>query len=115
MDYTKITTDRQFRDASGYSKESFEKLLRDFELYYKKYRGQSYESYIEENVKETPRLQTLGQALFFVLFQLKNDLVFGALGFVFGMSPSTAQGNFKYFLKLLEQTLEKKSHAEAKF
>jgi len=47
--------------------------------------------------------------LFFVLFQMKNDLVFGSLGAVFGMSPASALNNFKSFSILLEQTLEKKT------
>lgn len=114
MDYTKIKTNRQFKDATGYSKDNFVQLLLDYEQTYYDNKGQSYEAYVEENVTEPPKIKHLGQALFFVLFQLKNDLVFGSLGAVFGMSPASAHNNFKYFLNLLEQTLEKKSNAEAK-
>ena len=57
---------------------------------------------------EEPKLKTLGDALFFVLFQMKNDLVFGSLGCVFGMCAASAMNNFKSFSLLLEQTLEKK-------
>ena len=42
---------------------------------------------------------------------MKNDLVFGSLGAVFGMSGASASNNFKQFTKLLEATLEKKSNA----
>jgi hypothetical protein len=42
---------------------------------------------------------------------MKNDLVFGSLGAVFGMSGASASIDFKQFTKLLEATLEKKSNA----
>ena len=114
MDYTKIKTNRQFKDSTAYSKEKFKQLLVDYEQMYFENKGQSYEEYVEENVTEPPKIKTLGQALFFVLFQLKNDLVFGALGAVFGMCGASAHNNFTQFLNLLEQTLEKKSDAKAK-
>lgn len=113
MNYRTISTDRQFRDATGMNKSEFNSLLKDYEQTYKKEYGQSYESYIEENVMEVPKLETLGDALFFILFQKKNDMIWGSLGCVFGMAGSTAHENFKYFLNLLELTLEKKSNAEA--
>jgi hypothetical protein len=112
MNYRSITTDRQFRDTTSYSKPDFLALLEDYELTYEELRGQSYEDYIKESVTEVPKLSTLGDALFFVLFQMKNDLVFGSLGAVFGMSGASALNNFKSFSKLLESTLEKKSAAE---
>lgn len=107
-DYRQITTDRQFRDSTGYSRADFSKLLSDYELTYQDLHGQSYETYISENVTEAPKLKTLGGALFFVLFQMKNDLIFGSLGVVFGMCGASASNNFKSFSKLLEQTLRKK-------
>jgi len=111
MNYRTITTERQFKDSTGYSKENFNNLLADYEKTYQKENGQRYEIYIEENVTEEPKLKTLGDALFFVLFQLKNGLIWGSLGVVFNMSESTAHRNFNNFSKLLEQTLEKKSNA----
>ena len=60
---------------------------------------------------EPPKLPTLGDGLFFVLFQIKNDLIWGSLGFVFGMAGSSARDNFDFFSDLLELTLEKKSNA----
>ncbi len=108
MDYRQITTDRQFKDSTSYSRTNFLTLLSDFENTYQYLHGQSYEEYISENVTEEPKLKTLGDALFFVLFQMKNDLIFGSLGAVFGMCGASAFNNFKSFSKLLEQTLEKK-------
>ena len=108
MDYRKITNDRQFRDTTSYSRSNFLKLLEDYENTYLEIYGQSYENYILKSVMETPKLKTLGETLFFVLFQMKNDLVFGSLGAVFGMCAASALKNFKSFSLLLEQTLEKK-------
>jgi len=115
LDYRTITTDRQFRDSTGYDKKSFETLLSDFEKMYKKLNGVKYETYLEENVTEEARLKTLGDILFFVLFQLKNGLIWGSLGVVFSMSESTAHRYFEKYSKLLEKTLEKKSNAKTKF
>jgi hypothetical protein len=111
VDYQTISTDRQFKDATGYSRSSFETLLSDFESTYIDLYDRSYETYLEQSVQEEAKLKTLGNALFFVLFQMKNDLIFGSLGVVFNMSASSASNNFKCFSKLLAQTLEKKSHA----
>ncbi|HFB99254.1 MAG TPA: transposase family protein [Phaeodactylibacter sp.] len=108
MDYRTITSKRQFKDATSYNKADFLKLLKDYEdTYFDKY-GKSYEKYIEENVLEIPKLKTLGDALFFVLFKLKNDMIWGSFGLVFNMSESAAHRNFELFLSLLEETLDKK-------
>jgi len=114
MDYRSIGSERQFKDATGYSKESFDLLLSDFEDAYHQIKGQSYETYLAENVVEDAKIKTLGDGLFLVLFQLKNDLIWGSLGVVFGMAASTAQSNFKLFFSVLEVALEKKSDAQAK-
>lgn len=111
MDYRTISTDRQFKDATGYNRSSFEALLLDLSSTYINLHGRTYEEYLEQSVQEEAKLKTLGDALFFVLFQMKNDLIFGSLGVVFHMSGSSASNNFKYFSELLAQTLEKKSHA----
>lgn len=34
MNYLKVTNDRQFRDATGFSRLNFDKLLLDFEKTY---------------------------------------------------------------------------------
>lgn len=108
MDYTNIRTDRQFRAASGMSKAEFVSLLYDFEQSFYELKGKHYSDYILEDVMETPKLKTLGDCLFFVLFQNKNDLSWDSLGAVFGLSGSGAQQNFARHADLLEQTLLKK-------
>ena len=108
MNYLEIKSERQFKDATGFSKSAFDALLYDFETTYFKGYGQTYQAYIEENVVNPPKLKTLGECLFFILFQKKNGLLWGTLGLVFGMAGSTAHDNFKVFINLLELTLEKK-------
>lgn len=114
MNYLEMNSDRQFRDASGFGKNDFQSLLIDFENTFKEEYGQSYEEYIEENVMSPPKLRTLGECLFFVLFQNKNGLIWGSLGSVFGMAGSTAHDKFKIFSDILEMALEKKSNADKK-
>ena len=115
MDFRSINTDRQFKDATSFSKDEFKKLLSDFEKTFFIEYGYTYEEYIEENVTELPKLKTLGDCLFFVLFQKKNGLIWGSLGVVFGMSGSAAHKNFYTFADILELTLEKKSDAKKVF
>ena len=55
MDYQNINTERQFKDATGYSKSDFKSLLDDYENAYFEEHGQTYESYIEESVIESPK------------------------------------------------------------
>ncbi|MEM9919101.1 MAG: hypothetical protein AAF990_13450 [Bacteroidota bacterium] len=109
MDYTQIKSTRQFKATTGYSKPEFEELYKYFSKNYKEEFGQSYKEYIEENVTEPPKFDSLDKCLYFILFQLKNDMTFDSLGAVFGMDGSTAHNNFKRFLPMLEQTLRKKS------
>jgi len=40
---------------------------------------------------------------------MKNDLIFGSLGAIFGMSGAGVHNNLKSFSKLLGLTLEKKA------
>ncbi len=109
MTYQGITTDRQFKSATGYSKANFEQLLADFERTFQEEYGQTYEKHILENVTEPPKLQTLETCLFFTLFQLKNGLIWDSLGFVFGMSGTSAHDNFRKYAAMLERTLAKKT------
>jgi len=109
MTYQGITTDRQFKAATGYSKANFEKLLVDFDGTFQEEYGQAYEKYVLENVTEPPKLQTLESCLFFTLFQLKNGMLWDSLGFVFGMSGTSAHDNFKKYSAMLKRTLSKKT------
>ena len=112
MNHRAIKTARQFKSTTGYSKSEFESLYQIFEQIYEEEKGQSYESYHEENVVEIPKLKNLEDCLFFILFQLKNDMLYDSLGAVFQMSGSTAHENYKKYLKVLEKALRKKSLSE---
>lgn len=109
MTYQGIKTDRQFKSATGYSKAKFDRLYEGFEKTFHEENGQSYEEYVLENVTEPPKLQTLESCLFFTLFQLKNGMIWDNLGFVFGMSGTSAHDNFKRYVAMLERTLAKKT------
>jgi len=106
--YFETVSERQFRASTGYGKSEFESLYKDFEETFIELYNCDYPTYLSENVMEEVKLPTLFSCLFFVLYQLKNDLVYGSLGFTFQMGESTAHDNFKKYFKLLKQTLEKK-------
>ena len=89
-------------------REEFDQLSRDFVALFEEERGMSYARYSRENCEDAPKLKTLEDALFFVLFQAKNDLIFGSLGAVFTMTQSTAHKNLDRFSDLLARTLAKK-------
>lgn len=108
IDYKSITNERQFKAATGKSKKEFELLSQDLAAYYLEEYGRTYDEYIEEEVYETPKLKHLDEALFFVLFQMKNDLTWDSLGAVFSMSGGSAHTNFNTFSGLLENMLEEK-------
>lgn len=109
MDYQGIKSERQFKSATGYSKANFAALYADFENTFVDEYGQKYEEYVMENVTEPPKLKTLEACLFFTLFQMKNGLIWDSLGFVFGMTGTTAHDNFVRYAAMLERTLLKKT------
>lgn len=108
MNFSNITTKRQFRDCTAMDRHEFDQLCADAESYYLEAHERSYEQYVLESVTEPPKFKHLSDALFFVLFQKKNDLVYGALGATFDMDGSSAHLNYNKFNLLLEQVLEKK-------
>ena len=59
MNYRNINTDRQFKDTTSHSKDSFLTLLSAFEATFLEQNGQSYEAYVEENVTEPPKFKNL--------------------------------------------------------
>lgn len=113
--YTSDLSERQFKSCTGYSKLEFSYLLEDFEQTFFEEMGSNYDSYLAENVTEPVKLPTLFSCLFFVLYQLKNDLVYDSLGFTFQMGGSTAHDNFKKYSGLVKRTLEKKNLSQKRF
>ncbi len=108
MDYRLIGSKRQFKDATGYSKEKFMELVLDCEQVYLSRQGKTYEEYLVEDVVEDAKIKTVGDGIFLVLFHLKNGLVWGSLGVAFGMASSSVQSNFNTFFSIMEEALEKK-------
>lgn len=91
------------------SRVQFAQLCSDFKAHFKEKYGCDYEEYIRtELIYEKPNFSSLEQALFFTLFQKKNDLIYDSLGAVFGMSEPSAHRNYDKFNLLLEETLLKK-------
>lgn len=113
-EYIQTVSERQFRSSTGYSKVEFENLYKDFESTFIETYGSDYLTYIAENVTEEVKLPSLRSCLYFVLYQLKNDLVYDSLGITFQMGGSTANDNFKKYSRLLTATLEKKSLSQKK-
>ena len=75
LEYHQISSERQFKSATGLSRSEFSSLLVDFELMFIELYDLTYESYILKRVTEQVKLPTLESCLFFVLFQYKNGLV----------------------------------------
>ena len=111
-EYFQTVSERQFRSSVGYSKVEFENLYKDFELTFIELHDRDYSTYILERVTEPVKLPTLRSCLLFVLYQLKNDLVYGSLGLTFQMGESTAHDNFQKYSELLKLTLEKKKSTQ---
>lgn len=58
------------------------------------------------NLNQETLLKSYQDCLFFVLFQLKNNLSHDPLGFLLGTDHSNAMRNFKKYLSILQLTLE---------
>ncbi len=50
MNYREITSKRQFKDSTGFSREDFDCLLSDMERTYHEQNGQTYQEYQEFDV-----------------------------------------------------------------
>lgn len=108
LEYYPEMSKRQFSSSTGYTRDEFVALYKDFEEVFFEIHKSDYETYLDERVTEKVKLSKLENCLFFVLYQLKNDLVYDSLGATFQMSGSTAHYNFKKYSELLKRTLEKK-------
>ena len=100
-----LTTDRQWRSATGYSKEKFLKLLAAFEPLYNQKTGETIES-VKAKCPGESRITSCEELLLFTLFSLKAGLTYDNLGFVTGMDGSNAKRNQDFGLSLLKETLQ---------
>jgi hypothetical protein len=106
LSYKDISTDRQWRSATGLSQQKFTFLAAELGKVYQERYGVSVEEKIR-NVKQQFIFATYEEMLFFVLFILKNTLTWDNAGLVFGISGGDAHINFTRFFPLLQTALER--------
>ncbi|WP_394993961.1 hypothetical protein [Emticicia sp.] len=106
LDILELTTERQWRSATGLTKEKFEILLSPFQESYENVYGKT----IQERTSESPNNPTItsySELLFFTLFSLKSGLTYDLLGFVCGIDGSNAKRNQTMGIGILKDTLSK--------
>ncbi len=64
MHYSEINSERQFKDATGHSKNSFKKLLADYESTFLEEYEQTYEEYAGKNAFTLQNSKRLGNVCF---------------------------------------------------
>ena len=104
VSYQDVRNERQWKATTGLAQADFFSLCSAF--------GKAYEMLHEVSIeKSAANLRqdfVLGndqQALYFFLFQLKNDLSNDTLGVVFGMDGSSSWRNVEKYLSVLEVAL----------
>jgi hypothetical protein len=104
VSYKDVRNERQWKATVGLSQPNFETLSAAFKKAYELQHELSLE-YGTEEQKQGIALSTYPDALYFVLFQLKNGLTWDCLGVLFSMDGSNACRNFQKYLKVLELAL----------
>lgn len=107
LDYKTIKTPRQWKALIGLSEQQFIYLSKQFGEVYEEKEGISLEKGIENLNKNNELLNSYESCLYFVLFQLKQNLTFDVLGYFLGTNHSNASRNFKKYLIILENVLLK--------
>jgi|ERR1044071_2313594 hypothetical protein len=104
LSYKNVRNERQWKATTGLSQSNFMALCAAFKKAYGLLHEISLE-YGTEEQKQDIALKTYKDALYFVLFQLKNGLTWDCLGVLFSMDGSNACRNFQKYLEVLEVTL----------
>ncbi len=102
--YKNLSNKRQWQSTIGINEKQFWFLKSKFQDVYE----QVFENTLsekEKNLKQNFIFSTYEDILFFLLFFLKNPLVFDVLGFVFDMNGSNAQRIVSKLMPVLEKTL----------
>lgn len=99
-----LKTERQWRAATGFDQDRFEKLLNLFTVSYLNLYGKSVAER-QADIEVTPGLTSEEELLFFTLFSLKTELTYDLLGLVCGMDASNTNKNHELGLRVLEQAL----------
>ena len=106
LDISDLSTERQWRSATGLTEQKFEILLKLFQASYESIYGKS----IQERTSESPNNPTMtsySELLFFTLFSLKSGLTYDLLGFVSGIDGSNAKRNQTMGIEILKDALSK--------
>lgn len=104
VSYQDVRSERQWKATTGLSQEEFCLLCASFARAYELQHSVSLPQ-SQANLHQHFVLNSYEEALYFVLFQLKNDLSADSLGVVFGMDGSTAWRNFQRYVPVLEGAL----------
>jgi hypothetical protein len=99
-----LTTERQWRAATGVDHARFEKLLELFTASYLA-RFELSVAQRQAELKVTPSLPSEQELLFFTLFSLKAGLTYDVLGFVSGRDAANAKRNQTLGRQVLEACL----------
>ena len=103
--YTQIRDHRQWKSTVGLGEKEFTILANLFGKSYEKLNGISLSDKALNLNQELP-FTTYKECLFFVLFYLRNPVVFDTLGFMFDTNSSVVQKNLNRLLPILEATLQ---------
>jgi hypothetical protein len=106
LDIANLTTERQWRSATGFSKDKFVRLLIHFQKSYENIYAKTIEQRTSES-PNSPTITTYENLLFFTLFSLKSGLTYDLLGFVSGIDGSNAKRNQTLGIEVLKKALEK--------
>lgn len=99
-----IRNDRQFLAATGHNKKEFYHLLESFDSTYKNIFGIRLSNQLQKSNRT--KLSDAENCLFFVLYQLKNNLSLDVLGLCFDIARQDADTYFKKYSKILKATLQ---------
>lgn len=105
VSYKDIRTERQWRAATGLSKDQFFKLVPLFKSTYESLFDESIEDRQNNSTIEST-FKTYADLLFFGLYSFKSGLTYDLLGLTFGLSNSNAYQNQSIIIRVLEVTLE---------
>ncbi len=104
--YRDIRTDRQWKSATGMSKEKFFKLVSMFKSAYEVLFEEQLEKTSQEDLASNQVFTSYADLLFFGLYSLKSGLTYDLLGLTFGLSNSNAYEKQALVFRVLETALD---------
>lgn len=110
LDIKDLKSERQWRSATGYNQERFEKLLVLFDDKYQEMHQGSMEEIKAKSPMESV-IKDCEELLLFTLFSLKSGLTYDALGFVTGMDGSSAKRNQELGIQILKEVFREEGLA----